>query len=107
MILNLVLNALDAVGPEGRIAIRSRADNGGRVVLEVEDNGCGIPPEHLPRLFEPFFTTKPVGRGIGIGLSTCYNIIQAHGGEIGVDSTPGKGARFTVMLPIDEGATPS
>ena len=107
LILNLVLNAIDAVGTQGAIAIRTREANGGRVVLEVEDNGCGIAPDHLPKLFEPFFTTKPVGRGIGIGLSTCYHIIKAHKGEIGVDSAPERGSRFTVQLPAAEEATPS
>ena len=105
VILNLVLNAFDAVGPSGRIAIRTREDPDGGVRLQVEDDGCGIAPEHLPKLFEPFFTTKPVGRGIGIGLSTCYHIIQAHGGDIGVDSTPGRGSRFTVQLPAARKAT--
>ncbi len=99
VILNLVLNALDAVDPKGVIRIRTCKARNDRVMLEVSDNGCGIPPEHLPKLFEPFFTTKPVGKGIGIGLSTCYHIIQAHGGEIGVHSTSGKGSRFTVRLP--------
>jgi two-component system, NtrC family, sensor kinase len=105
VILNLVLNALDAVAPGGRITIRSRTPNGRGVVAEVEDNGCGIPPDHLPKLFEPFFTTKPLGQGIGIGLSTCYHIIQAHRGEIDVDSVPGEGSRFTVRLPAYEKAT--
>jgi hypothetical protein len=65
----------------------------------VEDTGYGIPPEHLDKLFEPFFTTKPVGKGIGIGLSTCYNIVQEHGGEILVRSTPGNGSTFQVRMP--------
>ncbi|MFZ7124570.1 MAG: two-component system sensor histidine kinase NtrB [Desulfobacterales bacterium] len=99
VILNLVLNALDAVGEDGVIDVRTRTDAGGRVMLEVEDNGCGIPPEYLPKLFEPFFTTKTVGKGIGIGLSTCYHIIQGHDGEIGAVSTWGRGSRFTVRLP--------
>jgi two-component system, NtrC family, sensor kinase len=98
VILNLVLNALDAVGPDRAIVVRTGVESGGRVVLNVEDNGCGIAPENLPKLFEPFFTTKPVGKGIGIGLSTCYHIIQAHGGEIGVESVLGRGSRFTVRL---------
>lgn len=100
VILNLVLNALDAVGQEGVIDICARVQQGEQVMLEVADNGCGIPAEDLPKLFEPFFTTKPVGKGIGIGLSTCYHIIQAHGGGIGVDSVLGKGSRFTVRLPV-------
>ena len=105
VILNLVLNALDATAPRGRIIIRTRALNSDGVVVEVEDNGYGIPHDHLPKLFEPFFTTKPVGKGIGIGLSTCYHIIQAHRGEIDVDSAPGKGSCFTVRLPAAEKAT--
>jgi two-component system NtrC family sensor kinase len=68
-------------------------------VLEVADSGDGIAPEHIGKLFEPFFTTKPPGQGIGIGLSTCYNIIRKHGGEISVKSEPGKGAVFEVILP--------
>jgi signal transduction histidine kinase len=100
VILNLVLNALDAVDREaGAIRISTCDGNKDRVILEVEDNGCGIPSENLPKLFEPFFTTKTVGKGIGIGLSTCYHIIQGHGGEIIVDSTAGSGSRFTVRLP--------
>lgn len=99
VILNLILNALDAVDPSGIIHIRTRAEHNARVVLEVADNGCGISSENLPKLFEPFFTTKPVGKGIGIGLSTCYHIIQAHGGEISVESSLGKGSIFKVLLP--------
>jgi two-component system, NtrC family, sensor kinase len=100
VILNLVLNALDAVDQAGVIDIRTRVENDARVTLEVADNGCGIPTEDLSKLFEPFFTTKPVGKGIGIGLSTCYHIIKAHGGEIGVDSVSGRGSVFTVRLPV-------
>jgi two-component system NtrC family sensor kinase len=99
VILNLVLNALDAVDQAGAIHIRTRLQVDGQVMLAVADDGCGIPSEDLPKLFEPFFTTKPVGKGIGIGLSTCYHIIQAHGGEISVDSVYGKGSVFTVLLP--------
>jgi signal transduction histidine kinase len=100
VILNLVLNALDAVEEEqGQIVVRTRHKAEDRITLEVIDNGRGIEAEHLQKLFEPFFTTKPVGQGTGIGLSTCYNIIQAHGGSISVDSAPGEGAVFTVTLP--------
>lgn len=100
VILNLILNALDAVNQQGgAIHIRTSAGRNDQVTLEAMDNGCGIPPEDLPKLFEPFFTSKPVGKGIGIGLSTCYHIIQAHGGEISVDSLLGEGSRFIVRLP--------
>jgi signal transduction histidine kinase len=100
VILNLVLNALDAVDQkEGEILLRTFNTVEGQIILEVTDNGRGIDADHMQKLFEPFFTTKPVGQGIGIGLSTCYHIIQAHGGEIAVESTPGQGAVFKVTLP--------
>lgn len=100
VILNLILNALDAVDEEqGEILLRTYCKDGGDIILEVVDNGRGIDSENLQKLFDPFFTTKPVGQGIGIGLSTCYHIIQTHGGEIAVDSAPGKGAVFKVSLP--------
>jgi signal transduction histidine kinase len=69
------------------------------VFLRVEDSGTGIPEENLHKLFEPFFTTKPPGQGIGVGLSTCYNIIKKHGGDITVQSEYGKGSFFEVVLP--------
>jgi hypothetical protein len=65
----------------------------------VEDTGCGIKPQNMGKLFDPFFTTKPVGKGIGIGLSTCYNIIKQHRGEIYLTSNFGKGSTFKVVLP--------
>jgi signal transduction histidine kinase len=109
VILNLILNALDAVDPnEGEIVLRTLNADGDRIVLEVSDNGRGIEADHMQKLFEPFFTTKPVGQGIGIGLSTCYHIIQAHGGDIAVVGKPGQGAVFTVTLPqISKKATAS
>jgi hypothetical protein len=102
VILNLLMNALDAVQSQGSITLRTFSEGEETVVLAVEDTGCGIPPEHLDKLFEPFFTTKPVGQGIGIGLSTCYNIVQKHGGEIVVRSMPGRGSTFLVKLPRNE-----
>jgi hypothetical protein len=102
VVLNLLMNALDAVQSQGAITLRTFAEGEKLVVLEVEDTGCGIPTEHLDKLFEPFFTTKPVGQGIGIGLSTCYNIVRKHGGEILVRSTPGKGSTFQVRLPRND-----
>ncbi|MGD8845735.1 MAG: ATP-binding protein [Desulfobacteraceae bacterium] len=101
VILNLVLNALDAVEATtaGEIVLRTRSRDDAWVIVEVTDNGVGIETENMNKLFEPFFTTKPLGQGIGIGLSTCYHILQAHGGDITVDSAPGKGAVFTAKLP--------
>lgn len=98
VVLNLVLNALHAIQNAGRITVSTMLrDN--MVILTVSDTGIGIPEENLPKLFEPFFTTKPPGQGIGVGLSTCYNIIGKHGGYISVDSEPGEGATFEVILP--------
>ena len=102
VMLNLLVNALDAVEQtekrEGTIDIRTYPEEGG-VVLEVSDTGCGIPPENLDKLFEPFFTTKPVGKGIGIGLSTCYGIVKEHRGEISASSMPRQGSQVVVKLP--------
>ena len=68
--------------------------------MEVSDTGCGIPEAHLGRLFDPFFTTKPVGEGTGLGLGIAYGIIRNHGGDISVESEPGRGTRFCVQLPV-------
>jgi len=98
--LNLLINAAHAVGRKrGLIVVRSGAA-GNEVWVEVEDDGSGIAPEHLPRLFDPFFTTKPVGRGTGLGLSLAYGIVQKHHGRIDVRSEPGCGACFRVTLPV-------
>ncbi len=99
--LNLVVNAAQAM-PEGRAGNRvtiAAARRGDELVVEIRDNGLGIPPAVLPRLFDPFFTTKPVGRGTGLGLSICDAIVSALGGRIEVESEPGHGATFRVRLP--------
>jgi len=107
VMLNLLVNALQAIEsgnrPEGgRIRISSRNQNG-EMLIEVADNGPGIPREHLPKLFDPFFTTKPVGEGTGLGLSITHGIITGHGGRIEVDSRPGEGATFRIFLPLHAG----
>ena len=99
VILDLLFNAFDATQDKGSIILRTFCENRNWVVFSIEDSGSGIPVEHLDRLFEPFFTTKPVGKGVGIGLSICYNIIDKHGGEIQVESEVGKGSTFLVKLP--------
>jgi signal transduction histidine kinase len=96
--LNLLMNALQACSRGGSIRVRTQAEPGGGRV-DVEDTGCGIKPEHLPRVFEPFFTTKPVGQGTGLGLSISYGIVREHGGTIEVESTVGRGSVFRVRLP--------
>lgn len=106
VILNLLVNALDAIQDQGSILIQTTSVESEGVCLYVEDTGCGIPPENLDKLFEPFFTTKAVGKGIGIGLASCYNIVQEHGGEISVVSEQNKGSRFTVCLPLNNNEGP-
>lgn len=98
VVVNLLLNAADATGEAGGVLrLRSRAE-GQAVVLEVEDDGPGIPAELQPHLFDPFFTTKGT-RGTGLGLAVPWSIVQGHGGAIDVHSEPGQGARFTVHIP--------
>lgn len=99
VIINLFTNALDATREGGEIKIVTRIGRGNGVMLLVEDSGCGIPAELQGQLFEPFFTTKPVGQGIGIGLSTCYSIVNNHNGEILVASDAEHGTSFRVLLP--------
>jgi CheY-like chemotaxis protein len=81
------------------IRVATRTDGPGRVVVEIADTGAGIAPELVDRIFEPFFTTKPVGVGTGLGLSICRGIVTALGGDITVESTPGAGTTFRVVLP--------
>ena len=95
---NIIDNAVDAMGGSGKLVVRTSAEDG-RVVVEIEDTGPGIPEEIRQRVFEPFFTTKPPGSGTGLGLHIAYNIVvHRHGGQIAVDSTPG-GTGFRVSLP--------
>jgi len=103
VLLNLLTNAIDAIGDgEGSIRVNTRFKGDKDVCLEVSDSGRGIPQSVMDNMFDPFFTTKPVGKGIGIGLSTCYNIVKEHKGEIEVESEVGKGTTFIVSLPINQ-----
>jgi len=98
--LNLITNAAQALPDErGTITLNTRSDSEG-VLVEVMDNGQGIPADILSKIFDPFFTTKDIGKGTGLGLSICYKIIQQHGGRIAVESKLGLGTRFTVWLPL-------
>jgi two-component system, NtrC family, sensor kinase len=101
VVLNLVNNAEQAIEPGGglgHIWLRTRRVSALRVALDVTDDGPGIAPELLPRIFDPFFTTKPPGIGTGIGLSIVRGIVHEHGGEVSVQSHPGRGAMFMVEL---------
>jgi PAS domain S-box-containing protein len=111
VIINLAVNARDAMPNGGTITIRTsrqeRAASGEQVysALEIADTGMGVLPDYLPHIFEPFFTTKPEGKGTGLGLSTVYGIVKQSGGQIEVDSQPGSGTSFTVLLPPTDAAT--
>ncbi len=99
--INLLTNARQAVGTQGTITVSTgRTSDGRSIRVRVRDTGPGIETEHQSRIFDPFFTTRHTGEGTGLGLSVSYGIIKNHGGDIWVDSTPGQGAVFTVMLPI-------
>src|SRR5205823_1827850 len=89
----------------GVLAVRS-APQGRDIVLHVDDDGPGIPAEHLGRVFDPFFTTKVAGEGTGLGLSLSIGIVEAHGGGMTAENLPGHGARFTVRIPIGDEAEP-
>jgi PAS domain S-box-containing protein len=101
--MNLLVNAAHAIKTRGQVTISTRrgSDNPATIQIIISDTGAGIPKENLNRIFDPFFTTKPVGQGTGLGLSIAYGIIGKHHGKIEVDSTVGKGTRFTLTLPID------
>jgi two-component system, NtrC family, sensor kinase len=107
IIMNLIINALDATEPGGAIsvstglAVSSRRANEKGVEIVVTDTGAGIPAEHLDKLFDPFFTTKDVGRGTGLGLAVSYGIAERHGGYVRAQSEVGKGSKFTVWLPVE------
>jgi two-component system, NtrC family, sensor kinase len=105
VLMALMLNAVDAMDDRrGKLTVRTgrnrhRSDE---VVVEIEDNGVGIPRADQAKIFEPFYTTKPPGRGTGLGLSICYGIVEDHRGRIELDSQPGRGSTFRVFLPIDQ-----
>lgn len=97
--MNLIVNAIHATPKEGTITITTRAQDQ-HYTVSITDTGIGIPPELLPRIFDPGFTTKGVGVGTGLGLSIVYKIIQAHGGRVDVESTPGQGTTFIITCPV-------
>lgn len=120
VLLNLCVNARDAMPNGGRLSISAAAATvpaapdsmnadlspGRYIVIEVEDSGAGIAPQLLDKIFDPFFTTKEPGKGTGLGLSTSLTIVRAHGGYIRVYSEPGHGARFHVYLPVAPAPAP-
>lgn len=100
--LALLLNAIDAMPDGGNLTVRAHAREG-RLRVEVEDEGVGIPPEIHEKIFDPFFTTKSEGQGTGLGLSVLYGIARRHGGEVDFRSEVGRGTCFWIDLPIEAG----
>jgi two-component system, NtrC family, sensor kinase len=102
VLLALVTNAIDAMPRGGNLWLRTRLlSDGNEEEIQVRDDGAGIPPETLPRIFEPFLTTKETGQGVGLGLAVSHSIVEAHRGEISVQSEVGRGTTFTVRLPLN------
>ena len=107
--MNLIINACDAIAerqrhagtvPAGLLRIGTRVE-AGHLLIDFDDNGCGIPADAIGRIFEPFFTTKSVGQGTGLGLAISYGIVRTHAGELTVRSQPGVGSCFTIQLPLN------
>lgn len=103
VVMNLVMNAAEATSVKegGKVRVSTHlSDDRTSIIMEVQDDGEGIPPENLSKIFDPFFTTKGEGKGVGLGLAVVYGVINAHGGDIEVESAPGKGTSFRVILPM-------
>jgi two-component system NtrC family sensor kinase len=98
VLVNILLNAKDASPPGARVWVRTESRDG-EVAVVIRDEGVGIPAANLEKIFDPFFTTKDVDRGTGLGLAISHGIVERHGGRILVESTPGSGSTFTVLVP--------
>lgn len=103
VLMNLVVNARDAMPGGGKLTIETRNDDGTNAVIVVRDDGIGMDDETMAHIFEPFYTTKELGRGSGLGLSTVYGIVKQSGGRIEVASEPGRGTAFEIHLPCFAG----
>jgi two-component system NtrC family sensor kinase len=99
---NMLLNAAQSIKGGGRIGFTTDMQEGA-IRVRIEDNGAGIPADIRERIFEPFFTTREVGQGTGLGLTVSNDIVKAHGGRIELESEPGKGTRFTLYFPFEQG----
>ncbi len=100
MVMNIVLNAYDAMRGEGGTLLVSTRISGEEVVIRFKDNGCGMDTETMSRIFDPFYTTKESGKGTGLGLAIVAQIVETHGGKIYVDSQPGEGTEFRIYIPL-------
>ncbi len=102
VLINLFMNAIHAVERKGCIRISTELNgDSNKIFIRISDDGYGIEKNNISKIFDPFFTTKPTGEGTGLGLSVSYGIIKDHGGDILVDSEPGKGSIFTIVMPME------
>ncbi len=100
VLMNILVNAIQATeGQEKRKVLIKTLEGEENVMISIQDNGHGIKPEHLSSIFNPFFTTKDVGKGMGLGLSISYGIVQDHGGELQAFNSDEGGAKFVLTLP--------
>ena len=107
-LINVIDNAVDACRDGGTVTVRTlSAPDVGGVCIEVADTGAGITPGDLAKVFDPFFTTKPVGEGTGLGLPIARRIVEEHGGQLAIDTGPGKGTRVRFLIPRGEASGPS
>lgn len=104
VLLNVLINAIQAIEDRGTITIETAADRG-LVRLKITDTGKGVPPELMSRIFEPGFSTKEPGQGTGLGLSICKEIVERHGGDLELESEPGRGTTVTITLSVSPGAS--
>lgn len=102
--LNIIINAAQAIPEQGVITLSTRSSDD-YIIIDISDTGIGIPEENLDKIFNPFFTAKPLGVGTGLGLSVSYGIIKDLDGTISAESSPGNGATFTILIPIDQRTT--
>lgn len=100
VLMNLCLNAVDAMAHDGVVSVRTMRDGASHVLVEVVDTGHGMPADVLERALDPFFTTKPQGKGTGLGLSIVFGTVKAHGGTMTIRSTPGEGTTVAIRLPV-------
>jgi signal transduction histidine kinase len=100
LVMNIVLNAYDAMRGDGGTLLVSTRISGEEVVLRFKDSGCGMDTETMSRIFDPFYTTKESGKGTGLGLAIVAQIVETHGGKIYVDSQPGEGTEFRIYIPL-------
>ena len=110
VVMNLVMNAAESTSSQegGSVQVRTRlSEDKASIIMEVQDDGEGIPAENLTKIFNPFFTTKGEVKGVGLGLAVVYGVINAHGGDVEVESTVGEGTTFRVTLPLDGKSDPT